>query len=203
MLRDVRRQRTSRNTIDELRRRVERAGTLPSLAGHQPLEDAPQHLRLDHGMTAVDIVIAGREAILLEHVRDGAEQRAVRQIDVRPPPLQRMLLEQSAIEIGQLSKRACTCGPSLGTTIQHAEEQRAQHGSIQRPRRVRPRTQQLRDEHRVAGEQSLLLQEIEEHEPRQQEQGEGLAILRRIRGHSRPRCRETRTACGHIAEEAL
>src|SRR5687767_1062615 len=66
----VRGERLGDDAIDDRRRRVERAGAPTLLAGHQPLEDAPQHLRIDaHRLRSVTARVRRLrcgEAVLLE-----------------------------------------------------------------------------------------------------------------------------------------
>ncbi len=120
----VGRQRAAGEAIDQRPWREEGAGGPALRPRHQTLEDLPQHLRIDGDVLVGGLPLAQRELVLLEQLGEDRGEGVVGHVEPAVRTLQRIALEQTAVQKRQLSQLARRLPAPLRRTVERLEEQR-------------------------------------------------------------------------------
>lgn len=205
----VRGQSRPHQTVHDGRRGEERPARTPPLGGHEPLEDPAQHLGVDPRRLArvetrrVLRRLPRGEPVTLEEVHEHADRDAVREVEPRESAFQHGPLEQPAVQVRQRPERSRLRTPPLRAGVQRAEEERLEDRSVvrRRARRTPPPPEQTAEVGGVAGQVPPALQEVEEHEPAEEEEREPVPFGRRVRRRPDPRRGDPRALGPEVTEE--
>ena len=152
--------------------RVERAGGSAIGRGHQRLERAAEHLRIDGRLAPRRRTLARGHAIPRKQAADELAERLVREAEVAHAPLERRAREEAAVEERNASERASRRGPPAGRCVQRPEEERIEQPPVHFAAARAARVEGIAEELAVAVEPALGLEEREEEDARRAEQGE-------------------------------
>src|SRR5690606_36355096 len=138
VVREVGHERLANQPVDDGGGRVERSAGAALIGGHEPLEDAAEHLGVDADVAgALDGGVrrlAGREAIALEEAVEDVLEDGIREVRVRESALEGVPLEEAAVQVGERTQRAGLGGAVLGARVEGAEEEGVEDVAKEAPR---------------------------------------------------------------------
>ena len=170
-------QRRIHHVRDHRLRRVECPAGPPLPRGHERLEGAPEHFRVDGGVGPVGLTLAGGEAMRAEQLSEERAHRLVGEARGRMSFLERAASEQAAVQVWNAAERPRRRGTVARRCIQRAEEQRKHHAFVELPAACHAGVEPSRKKCAIVVEPALRFEKGEEDEPRHAEQGQLGAII--------------------------
>ena len=180
---------------------IEGTAQPPFACGHERLEGAAEHFRIDRRVGPPLLSLARREAMRAEQLAKERTHRIVGEAGGGITPLQFTLGEQPAVEERNGAKLSRDAGTVAEWRVQRAEEQREQHTTMKAPTRGHAGVEMPSQKGVIAVEPSLRLEKGQEEETRYAEEGE-LRAVRRVRVRDLERVRKGANALLQNAIEA-